>query len=209
MERVWRLAQLGPKFNAEIMKLQQAFTNGDLSGLQWAIHSLIHDVLEPSNIILDDMKDQIMLEQQRAETLKEAWPLETVDQALRVFDTQTLLQFDENTHNWLEYMLQCMRAVCQPILAAKPFINPLQQASVNLSFVAAPVPPTFAHFAATVGEVVPPQPSQEYVHAAQQRPQVIQQPQIIQQQQVQPQAVNNDKNYASFAELLKSTKPAA
>jgi hypothetical protein len=161
MDRVCKLAQLGPKFNAEIMKLQQTFTNGDLGGLQWAVHNLINNILEPSNKIFEDMKEQIVLEQQGTETLKEAWPLEAVDQILRVFDAQTLWQFDENTHNALGCMLQCMRAVCQPILVAKPFINPLDQASANLPFVAAPVPLTFAQFAASMGAVVPQQPYQQ------------------------------------------------
>jgi hypothetical protein len=69
------------------------------------------------------VEQQVMLEQLGAETLKNAWPLEAIDKIFTIFNDQALAQFTENVHNGLCYMMQCIQAVCQPIIAAKLFIN--------------------------------------------------------------------------------------
>jgi hypothetical protein len=141
-----RLTQLGPVFHSEITHLLQAMNEGNLDALRQAANALINDVLEPADSIFEDMMKYIMLETMGAQSLRETWPLDDVDRVLAFLDAQTLSQFTDDFQGTLGYMLQGLRAICEPILAAVPFENPLNEQPAPI-FEAKPIPGTFEDFA--------------------------------------------------------------
>jgi hypothetical protein len=197
VQQVANLAQFGSSFCSTITYLLQAFDEGNLDALHQGTVDLINNVLIPSNNILEEMKKAIMLETMGAQSLSEAWPVNDVDRLLTVLDAQTLSQFTEDFQNTLGYMLQGLRAICQPILTAVPFENPLNEQPPPL-FQAAPIPITFKDYAKQKSQQSQ-QPNQPY--------------QLLQTQQqtqdaVAPEDDNAGKNFGSFADLMNATKGA-
>lgn len=196
-QRVKNLVALGPEFRTQTMRLLQAYEQGDFQQLRWALSEIIGNVLEKACKIFVEMQDGIMLELLGASELKNAWPLEAIDQIFTLFHEQAAAQFPENEQNGLGYMIHGIQFICQPIIAAREWFNPLmQQTSSNLAFVAAPVPISFEQFAASVGAPPLPQQPQDFVFLPQQPRQSLQQARSYQPaqsyqqpqvQQVQPQ----------------------
>jgi len=175
-QRVKDLVALGPEFHAQAMRLLQAYEQGDFQQLQWALSKIICNVLEKACKIFTEMQNGIMLELLGASELKSAWPLEAIDKVFAIFDEQAAAQFPENEKNGLGYMIHCIQFICQPIIAAQEWVNPLmQQTSSNLPFVAAPIPISFEHFAASMGAPPLPQQPQDFAFLAQQPRQSLQQ----------------------------------
>jgi hypothetical protein len=126
-ERVAQLLRLGPLFSSHMAYLLEAFDKGNPEALCQIAHVLINDVLNSANMILEDMKKDIILETMGADELKQAWPLNDVDRILSVIDDQLVAQLPDMAQPTLVYMLQGLRAVYQPILEAKVFENPLTE----------------------------------------------------------------------------------
>jgi hypothetical protein len=183
-ERVAKLVQFGPKFNAEITKLGDAFERGDLFTLCQAITAFVDEVVEPAYAILQEMPAEIALETSGAAKLKDAWPLEKMDQVLERFTAPNLSVFSDEVQNMIGYMMQGFRAVCTPILNAVPLVNPLGEPP-TLPFSTKPVQVPFTHYMATA-----PAASQS---AAQTHPQPS-----------APEGPNAGKNFASFADLINN-----
>jgi hypothetical protein len=181
VQQVANLAQLGPVFCSNITYLLQAFDGGNLDALHQSTIGIIEDVLIPSNEILEEMKKYILLETMGAQSLSEAWPLDDVDRVLTIFDAPTLSQFKDNFQYTLNYMLQALRDICQPILAAVPFENPLNEQPTH-TFKAAPIPIIFEDW-------------------VKQKSQQEQQPQNV----AAPTDANAGKNFGSFTDLLKAS----
>jgi len=174
--RVAKLAQFGPKLDTEINKLLEAFDNGNEVSLKQAVIVLLSEVLEPANQIFEEMKKEIMLESLGAEVLKSAWPLAGIDKVLDTFNAPNMSSFNDSYQAALGYMLQGLRAVCQPILSAVPLVNPLGDPPAQ-PFVAAPIPVNFETYVASAQRKQPAVPA--------------------------PEDPNAGKNFRSFADLLK------
>lgn len=183
-ERMAKLVQFGPKFNAEINKLEDAFERGDLPTLCQAIAALVDEVVEPAHAILQEMPAEIALETSGAAQLKNAWPLEKMDQVLQRFTASNLSVFSDEVQNMIGYMMQGFRVVCTPILNAVPLVNPLGEPPA-LPFVAKPIQVPFTHYMATA------------TAASRSAPHTHPQP-------TAPEGPNAGKNFASFADLINN-----
>jgi hypothetical protein len=218
-ERIAQLLHLGPVFSSHMTYLLEAFDEGNPEALCQNGHVLINDILNPANMILEDMKKDIMLETMGAQELKQAWPLNDVDRILSVIDDQLVAQLPDMAQPTLDYMLQGLRAVCQPILEAKVFENPLAEQQPYASG-ARPIPVTFVDFANKNSQQGQ-QPLQGLQNQqalqfyqglpSQQALSDLQLPPARQRQTesaAAPAGDNAGKNFSSFADLTKATKDA-
>ncbi|KAH7069589.1 hypothetical protein BKA63DRAFT_421401 [Paraphoma chrysanthemicola] len=195
-ERVAKLVQLGPKFHAEITNFDHAFEQGDLNLLCEAITALVTQIIEPAHAILQEMPAEIALETVGATELMNAWPLDKVDDNLQQFTGPNMSNFNNETQHMLNYMMQGFHAICAPIFKAVPLANPLNPAP-SLPFEAKPISVPFMHVSADAPAPMTLQPALQ--------PQTQPQPES---QQLASEDQNVGKNFASFADLIKSNAQA-
>jgi hypothetical protein len=123
-ERVKKLMQFGPAISAEKARLVQAFQSGDLPSLGQASRSMIHNIIDPTCVILTDMVEEIPLEILGANHIKNAWPLDDIDSILNLLDRQTISQFnDGDAQATLGYMVQGFRNIHQVLSSAVAMQN--------------------------------------------------------------------------------------
>jgi hypothetical protein len=180
-EQVHALCLRGPSFTEMVTKLVVAFDNGDLSGLQQAVGILTNGFLEPIYAALESMKQSIALEQLGALELKNAWPLEGIDHILTMFDDASAAHFSIEFRLAIGYMLQGLRAVCQPVLNAQPMPDLFSSAGPAKSST--------------------PQQQQQVVAAKPPQPQQASQ----NDHTISPPGVNAGKNFSSFAAFAAAT----
>jgi hypothetical protein len=217
-ERVAQLMHLGPVISSHLAYLFGAAEQVNLEALHQAAHALINDVLNPANIIFEDMRKEIMLETIGAESLKEAWPLNDFERTLIAVDDQTLSQLPDIVQHTLGSVLQGLQTARQFILEAKPFENPLAEQQPH-AFETRPIQPTFMDFAKKNSQQEQQSlqsyygtPNQQYFRTYQglSTQQALpsfqaQQAQQLPQAAAAPQGDNAGKNFASFADLTKAT----
>lgn len=145
-ERVRKLMSAGSQFIVEINQVLAAYDSGNVEGLYEAAHILNNNTLEPLLALLDEMKPQIVLESMGAQEFRNAWPLGSVDGLLTILSSDLLSSLPHEAHNAVGYMLQSLRAICQPIMDAVPLENPLDEPEPHV-FGAKPIPlPAFQHW---------------------------------------------------------------
>jgi hypothetical protein len=144
-EHVRKMADAGGQFHVEIGHVLRAYENGHVQGLYEAAHLLINNTLEPIMILFDEMKSQIVLESMGAQELRNAWPTNSIEQVLTILTPEILHDLPYEVRNVLGYMLQSLRAICQPIIDAVPLVNPLNEPELPV-FETKPLPvPKFEH----------------------------------------------------------------
>lgn len=145
-ERVRKMVNAGDQFHARIGHVLRAYENGNVQDLQKAAHLLTNNTLEPILELFEEMRSQIVLESIGAQELRNAWPSNIIEQVLTLLTPELIGDFPYEVHNALGYMLQSLRAVCQPIIDAVPLESPLNEPEPHV-FDAKPLPvPSFEHY---------------------------------------------------------------
>ena len=202
-QRVEKLAYLGPQMLATLTAMSQAIDSNNFDHFMQSVYGMDR-IPDAATEIYTEMQREIMLETKGAQTLKESWPLEALDQTFKSLE-QVVSTLNAEVQGPVGWMLQSIRNVCHPIATAQPFNNPLANESSS-PFVVQPIPINFEAFMVAMRPQVTdqaPPPTYQASQFAYQAPQ-YQAPASQLPQQQAPVAEKAEEKYASFGDMMKA-----